>query len=48
MAALFLLIPPTLSDITFAISLEECISNHAKRVAETFPEWGNSCMAPTA
>ena len=31
----------------FVWDLEECIRNHAKRLAEEFPRWGNKCGAAT-
>jgi len=31
----------------FVTDLEYCIKNHAYRLAETFPEWGNKCDAVT-
>ena len=32
----------------FAEELERCIVKSALRMAEAFPTWGNSCMAPTS
>ena len=34
-------------DERFALALEECIRNHAKRLAQTFPQWGNKCVPAT-
>ena len=31
----------------FVTDLEECIRNHARRLAETFPQWGDKCGAVT-
>ena len=33
--------------LEFALDLEACIRNHALRLAETFPSWGNKCEAVT-
>ncbi len=30
-------------DLGFALTLEECIRNHALKLAATFPLWGNKC-----
>ncbi|KAL1528477.1 hypothetical protein AB1Y20_009820 [Prymnesium parvum] len=35
------------ADLQFARALETCIRNHARRLAETFPLWGNKCDAVT-
>eukprot|EP00966_Prymnesium_polylepis_P059085 1369572-Prymnesium_polylepis.1 len=35
------------ADLTFAVALEECIRNHAFKLAETFPQWGDKCDAVT-
>ena len=43
----FLLVGRVLGDLQFALDLEECIRNHARGLAETFPTWGNKCMPPT-
>ena len=32
----------------FVLDLEYCIKNHALKLAETFPKWGNKCDAVTA
>jgi hypothetical protein len=36
------------ADLTFAFALEECIRNHAHKLAETFPQWGDKCDAVTS
>ena len=36
------------SSLEFVTDIEECIRNHAKRLAATFPHWGNKCCAVTA
>ena len=33
---------------TFVTDLEECIRNHATRLAETYPQWGNKCDPVTS
>ena len=38
--------PPPPSD--FVGDLEDCIRNHATRLAETFPQWGNKCEPVTS
>lgn len=45
--------PPSVSaplpeDKSFVLDLEDCIRNHAYRLAETFPQWGNKCGAVTS
>ena len=32
----------------FVDDLEGCIQNHAIKLAETFPQWGYSCLPPTS
>lgn len=32
----------------FVDDLEFCITNHARRLAETFPQWGNKCNPVTS
>ena len=34
--------------LRFVHDLEECIRRHARRLAETFPSWGNKCGPVTA
>ena len=46
--AFLLLVDRTFANIDFALELEECIRAQARRMAETFPTWGNSCMPPTS
>lgn len=31
----------------FVLDLEACIRNHAKRLGETFPQWGDKCRPAT-
>jgi len=38
----------TQSSWAFATDLERCIRTHATEAATTFPQWGKSCMPPTA
>ena len=47
---LFLLLQPdrVSGDTAFALELETCIREHAVRLAQSFPTWGNSCLPPTA
>jgi hypothetical protein len=37
-----------IADTAFAEELEKCIRQTVHGLAASFPEWGNSCMAPTA
>ena len=32
----------------FVLDLESCIRNHASRLADTFPEWGDKCDPVTS
>jgi hypothetical protein len=32
----------------FVLELEKCIWSNARRMAESFPQWGDSCMPPTS
>ena len=35
------------SSLAFVTDLEACITNHARRLAETFPSWGDKCVPAT-
>jgi hypothetical protein len=48
---LALLAPATSGEIRsgeFINELEQCIRNHARRLAQTFPQWGDKCGPVTA
>ena len=38
---------PLVDKMVFVHELEQCIRNHATRLAATFPTWGSRCLPPT-
>ena len=41
--------PHACGEVTpFVLALESCIRNHARRLAQTFPLWGDKCGSVTS